>query len=283
MKIRRLLFFLFVLAVGLAFAAIASIDTIVRRGIEAGGTYALGVPTKLKTADVGLLSGRLTLEEMSIANPEGFKGEHILKLREGGLEVSLPTLLKDEIVAPKLELVGISLLLQKGTGGMNYAILLDHLERLESPSEQGGNESKSAGKKKKFFFEEIILRDITTSVDLFGKGPASTASAMIPEIVITDLGREPMTVSDVFHLVFDSLLEASLKLGDDLMPEQLLTDLQGRLEGASDDLYDKAEDKLDELTEKLGPEAGQFLEVLLDKGKGELDKGIRKLFKKKEN
>jgi hypothetical protein len=166
---------------------------------------------------------------------------------------------------------------------MNYAILLDHLERLESPSEQGGNESKSAGKKKKFFFEEIILRDITTSVDLFGKGPASTASAMIPEIVITDLGREPMTVSDVFHLVFDSLLEASLKLGDDLMPEQLLTDLQGRLEGASDDLYDKAEDKLDELTEKLGPEAGQFLEVLLDKGKGELDKGIRKLFKKKEN
>jgi hypothetical protein len=285
MKLKRLLLIFLVLVVGLFFAAIAFVDTLARQGIETGGTYALGVPTKLKTAKVGLLSGEFTLTGLSIANPEGFKGEHILTLHEGELEVSLPSLLKDQIIAPRLVLTGISMLLQKGPGGMNYSILMDNLERLKSSDTDPGTggEEESTDGEKRFVFDEIILRDITTAVDLFGEGEISTATVKIPEVVIKDLGRRPMTMSEVFQLVFESLLEASLKFGDKLMPAQLLTDLQGRLEGVSDDLYDKAEDKLDELVDKLGPEAAQALEGVLDKAKGELDKGIRDLFRKKKN
>ncbi len=288
MKIKRLLLILLVSGIGLAAAAIAMVDTLAKSGIEAGGTYALGVPTQLESAKIGLFSGEFGLNGLSVANPKGFEGKHILKLNEGGLALSLSSLFEEVIVAPKLELTGIAMLMQKGSGGFNYEVLLDNLERFESkePDQEPADAPEEPGTKKTFLFQEIILRDITTSLDLFGEGAISTATITIPEVVINDLGSEPKTLSEVFQIIFETILESSIEFGADLMPAQLAQQVEARLEGAKLDLYDKADDALDDLTDKLGPQAGQALEGLLDQAKNEIDKGLEKgmrdLFGKKK-
>ena len=57
------------------------IDRIAKAGVEKGATYALGVPTTLKSADVGVFAGTFAMSGLNVANPEGFDKEpHFLKL-----------------------------------------------------------------------------------------------------------------------------------------------------------------------------------------------------------
>ncbi|MDX1682749.1 MAG: hypothetical protein R3336_06495, partial [Phycisphaeraceae bacterium] len=49
------------------------IDSIAATAVERGGTYALGVDTRLADADVGIFAGEVTLDGLTVDNPEGFK------------------------------------------------------------------------------------------------------------------------------------------------------------------------------------------------------------------
>ena len=279
MKPKRILLVLALAGTGLLVGTFVLIDTLAREAIEAGGTHALGVPTTLESAHIGVTSGMFGLEGLSVSNPEGFQGEHIVALKQGELALSLPTVLKDTVHAPKLELTGISMLLQKGPGGFNYEVLLDNLEKVRDDGEgapKGEPDVAEPGTSKRFVLDRIVLRDIETSVDLFGEGELTTATLSIPEVVIEDLGGEPKTLSQVMKLVFETLLESSVEFGADLLPGQLTQQIESRLDGAKDELYDKADDALAELAEDLGPEATQALEGLLDQAKDEVDKGLRK-------
>jgi len=286
---KRILLVLVLAGTGLLVGTFALIDTLAREAIEAGGTHALGVPTTLESAHIGVTSGMFGLQGLVVSNPEGFEGEHIVTLEQGELALALPTLLKDTVRAPKLELTGISMLIQKGAGGFNYEVLLDNLEKIRDDgggAPEGEPDIEEPGTAKRFVLDRIVIRDIETSVDLFGEGELTTATLSIPVVVIDDLGGEPKTLSQVMKLVFETLLESSVEFGADLLPGQLTQQIENRLDGAKGELYDKADDALAELSEDLGPEATQALEGLLDQAKGEVDKGLRKgldeLFGKKK-
>ena len=100
-KILKIVLALAVVAVLLlvvgVFALIAAIDSVAKKGIEAGGTYAMGVPTTLKSADIGLFSGNFGLSGLSIANPPGYKGQQFFLLGEGKLALSLAAMQGDVI------------------------------------------------------------------------------------------------------------------------------------------------------------------------------------------
>ena len=282
MKLKRILLVLVLLAAALAVALVLLVDTLAERGIEAGGSYALGVPTELGSAKIGLLSGEFSLHELEVSNPEGFQGEHILTLGEAALAVALPSLLEEEIHAPRLELSGIHMLLEKKHGDWNYEAILDHLQKVveeEGGGESGGEKEASPVSGKKYLFDEIILRDVTTSVDALGEGEISTASITIPEARVDDVGLEPMTLPELYLAIFETLFRVSIELGAEHLPAQLTQQLETRLQLLTGDLVDKA---VEELSEELGEEAGQLLEGVLNQAKGGVDQGIRDLFGKKK-
>ena len=87
--IKRIVILLVLVVVVVAVIAVVMIDRIAKTGVEQGGTYAMGVTTKLDGIHIGLLSGSVSLDGLSVENPEGFKADHFLKLGDGSVEVSL--------------------------------------------------------------------------------------------------------------------------------------------------------------------------------------------------
>ena len=76
MKLLKRLVLLALGVVVLGFAAAwIFLDPLVAKAIEKGATYAAGVETKVGSVDASPLSGRFGIQELSLANPAGFRPE----------------------------------------------------------------------------------------------------------------------------------------------------------------------------------------------------------------
>ncbi len=216
---------LVVVLVAIVAIVFMSIDAIAKVAIERGSTYALGVQTTLRSADVGILSGEFALSGLDVANPEGFESDHFLQLDKGYLAVSLGSLRQDIVEVPTLALTGIDVNLEKRGGKANYKIITDNLKRFESgDTGDDGAQADGGGAGKKFVVREIIIRDVNVKVDI----AMTRMEVPIEEIRMTDIGSESMTTAELTDRVVKMILAAIVKNGAHL-PADLVNDLGGAL------------------------------------------------------
>lgn len=282
--VRLLLGVLLVLVLAAAGTALF-VDSLVKAGVERGGTLALGVETSLDEASIGLFSGRFTLQGLTIANPPGFAAPDFFSMRATDLELPISELLKPSITIPSLVLDGISLDLERNSQGTNYDAILENLQRFESEaaspeaasSEGNGDSSDTSGKT--FLLRSLVIRDVRATVNLLPAGGDLTKlSVAVPEINVEGLGSE-MTLAQISALVVKTVIRATIEAGGSALPEELLADLRGRVESleggarerASQEL-ERAEQALQEKAGALGPEATQALEKVGDRLDGLLKK-----------
>src|SRR5262245_58709754 len=93
--------------------AIIFVDPIVKGAVQKGATYATGVPTTIGSVDAGVFAGKLGLEELTIANPEGFRAEPFLQLGAVKAQWQNGTLLSDTLVIDELTLDKIAVNLER--------------------------------------------------------------------------------------------------------------------------------------------------------------------------
>ncbi len=289
----RILIGLAILLIVGGVAIVMMLDSIAAETIERGGTYALGVETTVDAVDIDL-GGELHagLSGLEIANPPGFESPRFFALGAGGLEFPLGSIMSDSVEVPEILLEGIEINLERSGGNTNYGVILDSLARFES-GETEQAEGEEGGKV--FVVRRIVLRDISSTIDLIPIGGDSTrVSFQIPEIVIEDLGNETST-ADLFGIVIKTLLTAVLNNAGGLLPADMLEDLNGHLnrlgsvgfeltEGvvqSAEKLLGEGQEKLGELGEKAG-EALEGVGKEVEDAAGEALKELGGLFKKKD-
>jgi len=281
-----------VLVAGVGAVAVARIDAIARAAIERGATGALGVPTSLESADVGLLSGTFALRGLRIANPEAFAdtGEDFLRLGEGGVAVSLGTLRGDVIELPHLRLADLAIDLQRRRGASNYGVILDHLNGADG-TEAGEPADEGPG----LIVREVTIRDVRVRVSAAPIGGEPTVVTIpIQEITLTDVGsEEPLPVGALAGVIVRAVLSTAVEQGGALLPADLASDLKGSLASlgplsdlgvsVSADLGAEAE----RLLESAGAAADRAVDEVTDKAKDakktleDLGKGLLPGSKKK--
>jgi len=216
-----------------------SIDTIAKRVIEEGGTYATGVSTTVDSADVGVFAGTFEMAGLNIANPEGYKSPHFLNMGDASVAVSYSTLKQDVVTLPTLTLKDIDLYLDKSGGKANYQAILDNLKRFESsdkPSEPAEPKGKGSGKK---FVIDLVTID---GVDVHLAGIPGISQAMgdvavkVPKIELKGVGSQDggMTMPELINLIVKAVLTASVEAGGGIIPADVLGDLQGQLAQLTD-------------------------------------------------
>lgn len=234
-------------------AAFLFVDAAAKLGIEKGGTVALGVPTTLKSADVGVFSGTFKMRGLSVGNPKGFAAPHFLTLGDGSVAVSVGTLTKDTVELPELRLEHIDVQLEKKDGKSNYNVILDNLKNLS-----GGGGDKGGGKPapapapkqggeqgKKFVIKELAIRDVTVHLDLLGIGgvvsDATKLKVDIDAITLHNVGQTGkgvggtgVTMGQLSGLVVQAVLAAAVEKGGGLIPDDVLGELKGGLAGVGD-------------------------------------------------
>jgi hypothetical protein len=275
----RLFLGLLLLVVLVGGGAILFIDSLVEQAVERGGTHALGVETRLGGASIGLLSGEFALTELTVSNPPGFEQPDFFAFRATRLELPLSTLMEERITVPALVLEGITLDLERNSKGTNYGVILDNLERFESGRAPAPEKGSDGGGGKTFLLRKLVLRDTRAVVNLLPEGGDLTKlSLSIPEIVVEDLGPE-MTLAEICALVVKTVVEAADGAVGGVLPEELLKDLRGRMEGLEsvaraqiDSELGKLEVELQGEAKKLGPEAEKAVREASEKLDGFLKK-----------
>lgn len=235
-KLMMVVFALVLLLIGVVVFAFYSIDSIAKRAIESGGTYALGVPTTLNSASVGILGGTFSMSGLNVANPPGYGTAPFLSLGDGSVAVSLSSLREPTVRLPHLSLDNLSVSLEKKGGKANYAVILDNLSKLSS----GSSAPKSGGDEKKFVINELSLKNIKVGVDLVG-GPGAIGNLTkvtipIQEVKLENVGQtgsgvggSGVTLSQLSSIIVQAVLAAAAEKGNGILPTEILGELQGGL------------------------------------------------------
>ena len=258
------------------------IDSLTRTAVERGGQYALGVETTLEDASIGLVSGEFGLTGLAVANPPGFAQTHFFALGSARLALPLGQLLEDHVTIPALELEGVTLDLERGDQGTNYGQILDHLARFETEEAAPAQEGAQDGGKT-FHVQKLALRDVRATVQLLPAGGQLTKlEVRVPDIEVEDLASD-MTLAQLCGAVVRVVLRAALEAGQGALPQELLADLRGRVEGLETLAHERLrgelgglEQRLSEQAKKLGPEAEQALQKASDELGGKLGGLLKK-------
>ena len=244
-----------------------SLDALAKAAVEHAGTSALGVATRLESADIGVFSGEFRLRGLTVANPEGFAEEHFLALDEGHIELSLGTLMGERIEAPLLELSGVSLALETSPAGTNYGVILDHMGsgRNERAGEGGPRPSgEDGGSGKTFVIDRILIRDVEARLRLSAAGLGTGVTIGFDEIELSDVGGREYTIAELAGLIVRTLLAAVARSGE--LPPELTGVLERSLIEHGPVPFRVTGERLErDETDPLLEAAGEALRGLLDR------------------
>ena len=290
--------------------ALSMVDSIARRAIETGSTYALGVDTTLDKADVGVFSGEFTMSGLNVSNPEGFDEPHFLNLGTGEVSVSYGSLREEVVELPKLVISNVDVQLLKKGGQSNYKVILDNLKRFESDDTTPADQPEETSSKK-FVIRTIEIRNVNVHAELLPVGGSLTKSDVNLDLIeLKDVGSggEPIKMSKIMNLIVKSVLSASInKLGDipDIAGElgnglqslsaigedgvKVLMDVGGELTDVTGDLAKNLDDiayEAGKVVEDVGRTAEEAAKEI-GKGLEDVGEGIEKVipnpFKKKDD
>jgi len=262
------------------------LDQIAKTAIEVGATQALGVPTQLDKARIGIFSGQFRLSGLKIANPPGFDSDHFLSLDEGELIVSPTALLQDTVVVSKLAFSGIDMNLEKKGKQDNYGVILENLNKQtgETEPEEETPDPEPPEQGKKFVIEEVLIRDIAVHADLIPiGGDISRVTFRIPEIRLENIGSESdggVVMAELSGVLMQAIFKAVIEKGGDLIPGNMIKGLSAGLQGL-EDLSVQVVGEVGKAAQEAGQAMGKTVEEV-GKGMDEALKGIEGLFKKEE-
>lgn len=225
-----------IVAVGLVLgAAFLFLNQIVAGAIETGSALAFGVETEVDSVSVRPFAGRFELRGLVVANPGGYETPYFLRLDAASLDLPVANLWNDPIVIPRLELQGIHLNLERGSGGMNYAAILERMDAGETSGGTSTDVASSSGSAQAgpgVLVRDVAIRDVGAHVQLSPVAKELTAvDVSVPEIRMSDVGSDkaggvPQVVTAITRAVLKAVVQKS---GD--LPASLTRDLSSRLGG----------------------------------------------------
>lgn len=223
---------LVLLVAGAVAVVVFRIDSIAKRGVEVAGSRALGVPTTLGSAHVGLMPGSFAMAGLKVDNPPGYDGK-FLELGSGYVQVSLDTLRSSTVQLPRLTLDAVSLDIERNSKGSNYKVLLENVKKLT----KGDKPANPDEPKKLFKVAEVSITNVTVHLDLLG-GPAGLTKLNVPiaEVKLTDVGSDGSGVelSELTAIIIEGLLHAAVAKAGELLPADIANDIIGHLEDIGD-------------------------------------------------
>jgi hypothetical protein len=223
----RLLLIAVVVLVVVGGAGLLFLDSAAAKAIETGGSYALGVPTRVESTSIGLFSGKFGISGLEVDNPAGYEVPRFLALNSAGTEVGIAKLLGDKIEIDRVEIRGVEIDLERKDGKANYDVILANLQKLSGDSEPAAE----AGSSKQVVIKKLVLSDVKARIGLVPLVPATTIS--LPNLELNNVGTadKAATIAQVFERLVGELLASAVTNGGNLIPDDVGKGLKKGLEG----------------------------------------------------
>jgi hypothetical protein len=254
-----------------------ALDAIAKAGIERGAAYALGVPAHVDSVAVGVMSGKVRIDGLTLGNPEGFKTPHFMKTGRFDIAVRPGSLMEDTVEVTRFELDGLDLHIEQKLGSSNVTVILDNAKKVSGGP--AAKDKEAGGKKVKV--DRIVIRNVVAHVQVLPiGGSATTLDVKVPEIVMENVTSDNaggVAVGELTRRLVPAILAAVVDKGKGIIPDGDLKKLGGDVAAGAQALGQGAA----RLVGQVGGEVGKALEGVGAglKGAGEgIKKGLEGLF-----
>lgn len=234
---------------------IISLGSIIEKGIETAGSASLGTEVALSDADLSLLAGRVSLDDLRIANPTGFKTDHLFRLGKAQVTVKPTALLQDEVVVEHIILDSPSLIIERSISGTNMSVVLGNIKRTTIPKKEPETEEPEPEEPEKQKTFRIKLLHITGAEVTFASfmTAGKPITIPLPEIKrenISNADGTGMELAQVVEEVLVEMMQTGLAEGKGVVPIDVLNDVRGDLGALAPELAGTVTDQAEELLEK---------------------------------
>ena len=235
------------------------IDGIVRQTVEREGTNQLDLTTTLANADVGLFSGSLTLDELAVANPEGYSAPRLLELGQIHVGVSYGQLTGDPVRIKSVTINSPRLTIERGGQGLadlaklNIRDLMDRLDTGEPTPE---------GEATKMIIDQLTVSRAQVVIRPNVPGLDEEYAITIPDVTLNNIGTgdEAQNGAEIGRVTADVVMALARRAAaSEDLPEEVQSLLEGDIRSIAN-----------QYAAKLGAEVRQELEQHL----GELGTGV---------
>ena len=214
--------FILVVVLGLAalIVAVASLNKIVKAGIETVAPPITQTTVTLDGASVSIFSGSVGLDGFVIGNPSGYKTPSVISIGKAAVSVQPGSLLADKIIVRSVEIRAPEITFEGNPlADNNLKKLMDNVNASAgSSSTAAGNAPASGAAKpgKKIEVDDLLLTGVKVHAIITGV-VSKDFTLTIPEIHLTDLGKNPdgITAADLTKKILSQVTADTIKaVGD---------------------------------------------------------------------
>jgi hypothetical protein len=233
--IKRIAILLILLAIVAFFALGKGVNTLVKSGIEKGGTSLTDVPVTLQDASVALMSGGGSLSGLTIANPDGFKSESAITVKNAALSLEPSTLMSEKIVIRELKLEQPGITYERTLSSSNLDKIMEAIQKKIPETPEDSKEAR-------FQIDDFQILQAKVKLGLSALG-GNGVEFTLPDIVLKDLGKEGagLTGAELAKEIMKTVLAGVVEKGTG----QGLAGFSGSLKGALNGNSGQTEETID--------------------------------------
>lgn len=173
--------------VGIGVYLYNSMDSIVESAIEKYGTQVMGTRVSVGSVDISLKSGRGTIRDVEVANPDGFSSGELFKLAEITVDIDVKSLNRDPIVIDAVTISAPYVLVEANERAQtNVGVVKSAVEKYQTasvPKEQ----KQDGGFEKRLIIEKFVFEEGTVDLDATAMG-VERVDLELPPIRLNDVG-----------------------------------------------------------------------------------------------
>jgi len=277
--LKKIIIGVVLLLVVLIVGSVLFLDSIVKAGIGTAGSHVLGVPTRAGLVSVGLVSGKTSIGDLTVDNPQGYAPVKFLSL--GAIEVEAPfsQLSGEKIVINRVELRDLTIELEKGADGkLNVEKIVDNLKKAtgaDKPAEPAPE--PPPGESKEAVVKELRLERVTVNLRNMAGGKDGVVEVKLPDLVVRDLsskGGVDVLASELSGVVIGSVMKSVIAANIQGLGADVLGGMQGAVEGVGGVIGEGLRGAVD-----VGVKGAEEALKGIGKGLGDLGKGAGEVMK----
>ena len=199
----------------------ASLDAIIKTGVETMGPQILGTPVLIEDVDVSLLAGggilEGTLTGLVIKNPEGFHTDHALSLPKIRIRVDQDSILSDTVIIDEIIIDQPEIILE---GRLNGPSNLETIQKRikDYSTEESSHEAEpeeheaSSEEGKHVFIRKVFVRKSHIHLSMTAL-QGQSLEFTLPNIQLNDIGKNEEGTSfqaasaQIFEAIYTDVLK----------------------------------------------------------------------------
>ncbi|MHC4645977.1 MAG: hypothetical protein ACYTBJ_10765 [Planctomycetota bacterium] len=216
------------------------VDRALKMGIEVAGTKALNVAVSVDDVDLSILGGSVGFGNLVIDNPEGYRHDRLLELKDAHVAVRLKSLMSDVVNIKDIKLVGVNVVLeQKG--------LSNNLQDIVKSIPAGDEKKEAEPSGKKLHIDNLELSEVEVKVKFLPvPGRVDTIPIKLDPIRMTHLGSDDkLDAAGLMGKILVAIAGGIAEQGAGILPDEIIGSLRGELKRLGSASADLGKDVLD--------------------------------------